>query len=217
MRLLPPSLTHVLLLLALLPSWAHAADLEPAAATSSLVRQLSSMRSMEAAFHQWVLDGKQTVLQEVKGTMKIQRPGMFRWDSVDPYPQQISTDSTTLWVYDKDLDQVTRKSLDRQVGNTPALLLSGDPGALAASFAISGHHFDNSDEIRYDLVPKDKDAMFELLRVHFKAGKLSEMYLRDNLGHTTRIAFTVSSLNQPISPDVFRFVPPEGTDVITDE
>jgi outer membrane lipoprotein carrier protein len=149
--------------------------------------------------------------------MKIQRPGMFRWDSLDPYPQQITTDSATLWVYDKDLDQVTRKSLDRQVGNTPALLLSGDPGVLSASFSITGHRFDANDEVRYDLVPKDKDAMFELLRVHFKANTLAEMYLRDNLGHTTRIVFTVRSLNKAINPDVFRFVPPEGTDVISDE
>ena len=201
----------------LLVGFVHADDLDPPTATASLVKQLSAMTSLEADFHQWVLDGKQTVLQEVKGTMKIQRPGMFRWDSLDPYPQQIATDSATLWVYDKDLDQVTRKSLDRQVGNTPALLLSGDPAVLSASFSISGHRFGTGDEIRYDLTPKDKDAMFELLRVHFKAGTLAEMYLRDNLGHTTRIVFTVKTLNKPVNPDVFRFVPPEGTDVISDE
>jgi outer membrane lipoprotein carrier protein len=218
---LPMYILYVFRSLVFLLGWlsgaALAADLDAQQATTSLVKQLSSMKSMDADFHQWVLDGRQTVLQEVKGTMKIQRPGMFRWDSLEPYPQQITTDSATLWVYDKDLDQVTRKSLDRQVGNTPALLLSGDPQALSLSFSISGHHFDGSDEIRYDLVPTDKNAMFELLRVHFKAGKLSEMYLRDNLGHTTRIVFTLRSLNQPISPETFRFVPPPGTDVISDE
>ena len=99
---------------------------------------------MEATFEQWVMDAKQNTLQNVTGTMWIQRPGQFRWNTADPYPQQIVSDGKELWIYDEDLEQATRKTLDKQVGNTPALLLSGDPSRIADGFQVSAYRFDET-------------------------------------------------------------------------
>lgn len=194
----------------------HAQELTQQQAVSSLVSDLSAMKSLNATFHQWVNDAKNAALQEVTGTMWIARPGMFRWDTNDPYPQQIISDNNLLWIYDLDLEQVTKRKLDRQVGNTPALLLSGDPAQLEQSFTITAFRFDETGEVRYDLAPKAKDALFELLRVHFRNGRLNDMFLRDNLGQTTRIEFDIKSYNEKIEPSVFAFKPPEGVDVIED-
>jgi outer membrane lipoprotein carrier protein len=185
-------------------------------AVSSLVADLSAMKSLNATFHQWVNDAKNAALQEVTGTMWIARPGLFRWDTNDPYPQQIISDNTVLWIYDLDLEQVTKRKLDKQVGNTPALLLSGDPRQLEQSFTIKAFRFDETGEVRYDLEPKAKDALFELLRVHFREGRIHDMFLRDNLGQTTRIEFDIKKYNETMDAAVFNFTPPKGVDVIED-
>lgn len=195
---------------------ASAQELTQQQAVTSLVSDLSAMKSLNATFHQWVNDAKNTALQEVTGTMWIARPGMFRWDTNDPYPQQIVSDNHLLWIYDLDLEQVTKRKLDKQVGNTPALLLSGDPAQLEQSFTISAFRFDETGELRYDLVPKSKDALFELLRVHFRSGRLHDMFLRDNLGQTTRIEFDIKAYNEKIDTSVFAFKPPKDVDVIED-
>ncbi|MCG8314679.1 MAG: outer membrane lipoprotein chaperone LolA [Pseudomonadales bacterium] len=185
-------------------------------ATDTLVKYLNAMTSMKASFRQWVEDSKKTKLQDVTGHVWVKRPGKFRWDTNEPYPQTIITDGKILWIYDKDLDQATRKSLDTQVGNTPALLLSGDPATIALSFDVTAYEYDKTGEWRFDLLPKGEESLFELLRVHFIDGRLRDMYLRDSLGQTTRIEFQTPVFNGDIKDTVFVFEPPEGVDVITD-
>ncbi|HVL02353.1 MAG TPA: outer membrane lipoprotein chaperone LolA [Dongiaceae bacterium] len=193
---------------------ARAGDLSPEKASQQLNQLLTEMQSMQAVFEQWVNDAKQTNLQHVTGSMWIQRPGHFRWDTDEPYPQQIVSDGKTLLIYDRDLEQATRKKLDNQIGNTPALLLSGDPQQIQQNFTVSGYLFDNTGEVRFDLRPKDKEAMFSLLRVHFLQGHLHDMYLEDNLGQTTRIEFTKIKKNEKLDPALFNLKLPDGVDLI---
>ena len=194
----------------------NAAEVAPKEAPKKLNEFLNGMQSMEATFEQWVTDAKQNALQHVTGKMWIQRPGQFRWNTDDPYPQQIVSDGKELWIYDEDLEQATKKVLDKQVGNTPALLLSGDPSKISDSFTVSAYLFDETGEWRFDLKPKDKDAMFALLRVHFYRDQLRDMYLEDSLGQTTRIEFKPISVNKPIPESEFKLELDDSVDVIVE-
>lgn len=205
------------LLMLLLPLSTHAGDLAPDTAAKKLNQSLTELQSMQARFEQWVADKSQATLQHVTGSMWIQRPGQFRWDTDEPYPQQIVSDGKTLLIYDKDLEQATRKKLDNQIGNTPALLLSGDPNQIEGSFTVTGYQFDETGELRFDLHPKDKEAMFSLLRVHFFQGYLRDMYLEDNLGQTTRIEFTRITKNQKLADDVFELKLDDSVDIIEEQ
>jgi outer membrane lipoprotein carrier protein len=196
---------------------ALAGDLAADTAAKKLNQSLTELQSMQARFEQWVADKSQATLQHVTGSMWIQRPGQFRWDTDEPYPQQIVSDGKTLLIYDKDLEQATRKKLDNQIGNTPALLLSGDPNQIEGSFTVSGYQFDETGELRFDLHPKDKEAMFSLLRVHFFQGYLRDMYLEDNLGQTTRIEFTRITKNQKLADDVFNLKLDDSVDIIEEQ
>ncbi|NPU95000.1 MAG: outer membrane lipoprotein chaperone LolA [Gammaproteobacteria bacterium] len=193
---------------------ARAGDLSPDKASQQLNQLLTDMQSMQAVFEQWVNDAKQTTLQHVTGSMWIQRPGHFRWDTDEPYPQQIVSDGKSLLIYDRDLEQATKKKLDNQIGNTPALLLSGDPQQIQQNFSVTGYVFENTGEVRFDLRPKDSEAMFSLLRVHFLQGYLRDMYLEDNLGQTTRIEFTKIQKNQKLDGKVFELNLPDSVDLI---
>ena len=192
----------------------QAADVSTASAVKALSESLKGLKSMHADFEQWVMDAKQNQLQYLNGEVWVQRPGQFRWDTEEPYPQQILATDNELWIYDQDLEQAVRRQLDQQLGNTPALLLSEEPEKMMAGFSISGYRFEETGEWRFDLTPKDENVMFTLLRVHFLEGEIRDMYLEDNLGQTTRIAFKIKSKNKPLAGEVFRLNLTDSVDII---
>ena len=204
------------LLVPIAPSSVQAGQLSEIASAEQLILQLKSIKSIHSKFRQWVQDAKQSALQDVTGLMWVEKPDQFRWDTDNPYPQSIIANGEYIWIYDEDLEQATQQKLDKHVGNTPALLLSGDPSKLADVFVISAYLYDDTGEWRFDLKPKGEGALFELLRVNFKDGKMMDMYLEDALGQTTRIEFIDPKINLPISADVFTFNPPKGVDLIKD-
>lgn len=168
---------------------------------------------MRADFQQVVFDAKFNAVQQASGTLAMQRPGKFRWDYTMPYKQLIVADGIRLWVYDKDLEQVTVRFLDAALGNTPALLLSGGQFP-AKSFAITELKSKGDDLYWLELVPTDQQASFTGVRLAFNSRHLAVMELLDGFGQTTRLNFTNMQYNPRIEPTVFRFTPPPDVDVI---
>lgn len=180
---------------------------------ASLLRLLGSVNSMQAAFIQQTVDGKGRAQPAQTGTMSVKRPGLFRWEVQKPAPQLVMTTGKVLWIYDPELMQATKQTMDEQVGNTPALLLSGDPRKLSEAFEIAEEATAGSDRV-FLLRPRGKDALFEQLRVRFQGGKLVEMELADTMSQRTAIRFSEIRVNPVLGTQHFEFVPPKGTDVI---
>ena len=116
---MPKSLRSLLLLALFVPALAFAAT------TESLKSLLSQTTTAKGRFAQMVLDKNLKKLQESTGTMQFSRPGKFRWEYNKPYEQTIVGDGSKLWIYDKDLNQVTERKLDKALGASPAALLAG--------------------------------------------------------------------------------------------
>ena len=95
-----------------------------AGTSEDLAALLNNTQSMRANFRQTVYDNRGKVIQKSVGYMAMQRPGKFRWESTSPIPQLIIANDSRLWIYDPDLEQVTIRSLSKEIGETPALLLS---------------------------------------------------------------------------------------------
>lgn len=169
---------------------------------------LSNTKSMTANFTQTTKGGNSGTF---KGTMSVQRPNNFRWETTSPSEQLIVANGSSLWVYDKDLEQATKQAVDSQVGNTPALLLSGDPSTIAENFKVT-QPYENKNY--YVLYPQANNASFKNLSLSFNSGKPVMMVLNDNLGQTTSIKFNNIKLNPKVSSSQFKFTPPEGVDVI---
>ncbi len=203
-------LQRLLFPLFLLLSLPAAAD---EAASSRLNALLTRVSSMQADFSQSTTDSRGQALQAQNGRMSVQRPGLFRWEVEKPAKQLIISNGSTIWIYDPELLQATKQKLDAQVGNTPALLLSGDPRKLAEAFAISEEKGSGGEQV-FLLKPLAKDALFDQLRVRFKGNELTRMQLADSLGQKTDIRFTRISLNPKLPASLFEFTPPKGVDVI---
>lgn len=196
-------------ILALGTTLAHAAD----DAASRLNRILLGLTSMQADFIQQTTDGKGRALQSQSGTMSVKRPGLFRWETLKPSNQIVTANGNVLWIYDPELMQATKQTLDNQVGNTPALLLSGDPRKLNDSFVITEGQGVKGEQV-FMLKPRAKDALFDSLTVRFKGSQLLQMALADSLGQKTDIHFRNVKVNPSLKRKLFDFTPPKGVDVI---
>lgn len=193
---------------------ANAAAADNLTAAKRLNDLLTNTKSMTANFSQTTKGASSASGAKngtFTGTMSVQRPNQFRWETKTPSEQLIVGNSSTLWVYDKDLEQATRQNVDKQMGNTPALLLSGDPSKIADNFKITQPY---ANKHYYVLYPKANNASFKSLAISFSGGKPVMMVLNDTLGQTTSIRFSNIRLNPTISNSRFSFTPPAGIDVI---
>lgn len=188
---------------------AQAAAASQQVAVNNLNKLLSGTKSMTANFTQSVQGGKNN--RSFSGTMQVQRPNQFRWQVAGSAAQLIVGNGNTLWVYDKDLNQVTRQKTSNQIGDTPALLLSGNPSTIASSFSVAQPEATKN---YYVLTPKSGNANFKKLHIAFNGGNPVAMALEDNLGQTTTINFSNIKRNVSIPASQFSFTPPKGADVI---
>jgi outer membrane lipoprotein carrier protein len=177
-------------------------------ASQQLTTQLENIHTMQAVFNQQVIDKNGKLIQKSTGKMALQRPGKFRWEVTHPLSQLIVTNSSRLWIFDPDLDQVTIRSLSKEAGETPALLLSNRTITLTKDFRVTmkGSSF--------LLQPKNNDSMFAEIEMNFVNNEIRDMILRDHLGQTTQIQFSHVVLNKAISSALFVFKIPPHVDVI---
>jgi len=176
---------------------------------------LSDTRTWKADFVQTVQDEQNRLLQDARGNVYIERPGRFRWDYRTPTPQLIVADGVKIWIYDEELEQVTVRAMDAAIANTPALLLTHG-GAVSEVFVLKDlGRRDSLDWV--ELTPRAEGATFERFVLGVDAEQIRVMEMRDNFGQRTTLRFSDAERNRPIDQSLFRFVPPDGTDVIEEK
>ena len=201
-----------LLFLALLPAFSSGPAL--GASVESLKATLEQTSTARARFAQMVLDKNLKQLQQATGTMQFSRPGKFRWEYDKPQEQVIVGDGKQVWLYDKDLNQVTVRRFDRALGSSPAALLAGS-NEIEKNYSFTA--IGNQEGLDWlEAVPKSKDTSFEKIRLGFGKGGLEAMELRDQFGQVTVIKFSTIERNVKLPPEAFRFTPPKGADVISE-
>lgn len=171
-----------------------------------------STESMRAKFHQVVKDNTDAVVQEVDGSMQLQRPNKFRWDYQKPYQQEIISDGKDVFLYDVDLEQVTIRQLSQTLGSSPAALLAGG-AEVEKSFDLK--NVDRGDGLDWvEALPKNNDSGFERILLAFKGKHLSKMEMYDSFKNITLIEFTSVERNPTLALKSFLFTTPEGVDVV---
>lgn len=196
------------MLMLLLPATVSAAGLEV------LKGFLDQTTSARARFAQMVLDKDLKKLQQATGTMQFLRPGKFRWEYDKPYEQTIVGDGTRLWVYDKDLNQVTVRKLDRALGASPAALLAGS-NEIEKDYRLTS--LGSQEGLDWlEALPRNRDTVFERIRLGFGKSGLEAMELRDQFGQVTVITFADVERNPKLPASAFTFTPPKGADVISE-
>jgi outer membrane lipoprotein carrier protein len=177
---------------------------------------LNGTQSARAQFEQKVYDRTGKLVQQSHGSFVFQRPGRFRWVYEKPADQVIVGDGQRVWIYDRQLNQVTVRKLSTALGSTPAALLAGASG-IEQAFALS--EAGEKDGLEWmEARPREREAGFERVRLGFdEHGGLQAMELTDNFGQTTMLRFSKLERNPKVNPAEFRFDPPKGADVLGDK
>jgi outer membrane lipoprotein carrier protein len=146
------------------------------------------------------------------GTFVFARPGKFIWTYQKPYAQVLQADGETLYIYDKDLNQVTTRKLGNALGSSPAAILFGS-NDLEKNFTLAEAGARDGMEW-LSATPKSKDTSFEQIGIGLKDGVPQAMELKDSFGQTSVLKFTSFQRNPPLGAQQFKFEVPKGADVV---
>jgi outer membrane lipoprotein carrier protein len=180
-------------------------------AASTLATYLDGMDSLEADFEQIDLsmDGEVTT-----GKVALIRPGYFRWEVIAGSSiQLIIINGNDLLIYDKDLEQLIQRKVDRQQLNSPAILLSSSMTNMEHAFKIT-QIGDSAKMITFILHPINGDDGYQWLKFLFKDKILNSIHCKNNLGQEIIIKFTKIKVNSKIDRRCFKFNPPPHTDIL---
>ena len=184
-----------------------------AAAIDQLKAFMASSKTLSASFSQTVTAKNKR--ENASGVLEISRPGKFRWSYSKPYEQLIVGDGKTLWIYDTELAQVTKKAMDAALGSSPAALLAGN-NEIERDYTL--REIGKRGALEWlSASPKKKENTFEAVRMGFRDNALAEMELVDNFGNTTKLVFSNMKKNPNIAATRFKFTPPKGVDVLSDQ
>lgn len=202
-----------------MPVAAACAALVPGIASASALAQfksfVSTTKSARGEFTQRLvksIEGTPRVSNASTGTFAFARPGKFIWTYQKPYEQVLQADGEKLYIYDKDLNQVTVKRLGDALGSSPASILFGS-NDLEKSFTLK--EAGEKDGLEWlEATPKTKDTTFEKIGIGLKDGLPQAMELRDSFGQVSLLSFRRFEKNPAMPADQFKFVVPKGTDVM---
>ena len=173
---------------------------------------VESVQSYQADFTQILQNNSGEVLEEEAGQLWLARPGQFRWEYTVPWERQIVANEESIWLYDAELEQVTVRSAEGALLQSPAALLVGDTTALE-DYGFSGHRKADG-TVMVKLEPLTGHGDFVSIGLGFAQGELVLLELYDRFDQHTLIHFSAIVRNPSLNPALFSFELPDGADVI---
>ena len=189
-----------------------AANIANAGARDELNAFTKGLKGLDGQFSQQVFDARGKQKETSSGRVAVSAPRLFRWEYVKPYPQLIVADGKTVWVYDPDLQQASKRPQGAEEASSPLAILL-DPAKLDRDFTVKEAGASNGIEW-LQLAPKQADAAFKTAKLGFGKAGLAEMEYVDALGQRTKISFSGWKRNPGFAKGTFVFVPAQGVDVI---
>ena len=190
-----------------------------AGAMESLENFVRTAKSGHADFTQVITaparDGQAARTKTSSGTFDFQRPNRFRFDYRKPFEQTIVADGQTLWLHDKDLNQVSQRKQAKVLGSTPAALIAASPDldALKRDFELQA--LPDSNGLQWvQATPRQKEGQLTNMKVGFRGDQLAALEILDSFGQRSMLTFNNLQVNAGVNADAFRFVPPKGADVV---
>ena len=154
-----------------------------------------------------------------EGELLFMKPNLIRLDQKVPRNEVIVSDGKTSWWYIPDEKKAYKYAYVSQAGVLEALseIFSGKR-KLTESFRVIV--LKSSEElVKLRLEPKFVATDFEYLDIGLnnESLELKDLQITNLLGQLTSFTFTGVEEDVDISPDLFSFTPPKGTEVIVNK
>jgi outer membrane lipoprotein carrier protein len=207
----------VLLTLLMSASIPRAQTKQPADALArDLQARYQSVRDFSADFVQSYRAGVLKTQTRATGTVAVKKPGKMRWTYRTPERNELVSDGVTMYWYEPEAKQVIAKDVASQA-STPDLFLSGR-GDIARDFTAGYVDSPVAGTIALKLIPRKSEPEYEYLILALDPAKLQIRGLttRDHQGGESTITFANMRENRGLSDNDFKFRPPPGVNVVTD-
>lgn len=175
---------------------------------------VSSTQSAKGEFTQRQLktvEDQSVLSKPAEGFFVFARPGRFIWTYTQPYEQVLQADGKQLYIYDKDLNQVTIRQLSKALNSNPAAILFGDVD-VNKGFTIKEIGTKNG-LAWFEAIPRSKNTGFEKISIGMRNGLPAAMELHDSFGQISVLTFQRFQQNPAVKQNQFKFVIPQGADV----
>ena len=187
-------------------------------------------RCGEASFTQTVMSSPLTTkggsrISKQEGRFAFCRAGQqFRFDYEPPFEQSIIADGETLWMYDKDLNQVTVQKQAQALAGSPTSVVTTARSVkdLERDFSLSAE--ESRDSLHWvRATPKAQDSTLSILRVGLRAGakgqppQLAMLDIADRFGKRSLLRFEDYTSHDKLDAKRFAFTTPEGATVLLPE
>ncbi len=208
-----------LLVSAVLGTGAAPAAEEGGGILAKIAGRYAGVRTLSARFRQEVPLANVGIVRKAEGTVYFQRPLRMRWDYKAPEAQLFLADGKYSYFRPPDSPQVFRRKMDERSlgGKIPLLLLFGT-GNIGDFFRVeSASPRKGGGETLLSLVPRG-DGAPDVRRIDLVVASdtsvVREVHIYDRLGGSNHLFLDDLKFNPALSPDLFRFRKPAGTEVV---
>lgn len=184
-----------------------------AGARDQLTAFTNGLKGLDGQFTQQVHDASGKLKESSSGRVALSMPRLFRWEYTKPHPQLIVADGSKVWIYEPDLQQVTARAQGDEEQNSPLSALI-DPSKLDQKFKVT--ESPGADGLQWlTLTPKNEaEASFQSARMGFGKAGLARMEVLDAVGQRTTFSFSGWKRNPVFPSGTFKYVRPQGVDLI---
>ena len=190
-----------------------------AGAIDSLENFVRNAKTGHADFTQVITapprDGQPGKTRSSSGSFDFQRPNRFRFEYRKPFEQTIVADGQTVWLFDKDLNQVSQRKQVKVLANTPAAVIAASPDLESIKRDFELQPLPDQDGLQWvQATPRQKEGQLTSMKIGFRGEQLAALEIQDSFGQRSVLTFNNMQVNTSVNPQTFHFTPPKGADVL---
>jgi outer membrane lipoprotein carrier protein len=205
-----------LTLLAGFPGLGLCAALTPLELAQKLQSRYEETKTMAADFKQSTSVPMSTRKRLGSGKVVISKPGRIRWDYLAPDKQVLISDGKKVSMYVANSAQMIVQPVSQYINSDVTYAFFAGTGNIVRDFKVLPPERPGDANFKaIKLVPKTAHPQVDYLHVWIDENfMVRRLEIVDHFGSITDLAFSNIRRNEPVSPDVFVFTPPLGTEII---
>lgn len=182
-----------------------------------LQRTYEGTKDFEAKFTQRFTYTLLRRTQESRGTVRFKKPGLMRWDYLEPSKKAFIVDGKSLWIYQSEDKTAMVNRCFKQDGLTASVSFLWGAGKISEQFHVA--HFDGvfgaPTDIHLELTPRQANNVFAklILVVDPASHRVKQSIVVDVQGNVNQFIYEDAVFNKGAKDGAFAFAPPKGTHV----
>ena len=210
------SLLIGLMFLAFSPASGQCAAPTPLELARKLQARYEETKTMTADFKQSTAVPMSSRKRIGAGKVVISKPGRIRWDYLTPDKQVLISDGKKVFMYVANSGQMIVQPVSQYINSDVTYAFFAGTGNIVRDFNVLPSERQEGAGLKViKLVPKTPHPQVEYLHVWIDENfMVRRLEIVDHFGSITDLAFSNIRRNEPVSPEVFVFTPPLGTEII---